>query len=56
MQQRQQVERTVCVAHRSMLSAGHLAALGAVDSGCVAGARLQSPPMDQQEKNLDFEA
>ena len=53
MQQRQQVERTVCVADRGMLSAENLAAL---NSGYVVGARLRNLPMDLQEKILDLEA
>ncbi len=56
MQQHHQAERTVCVADRGMLSAGNLAALDALDSGYVVGARRRNLPMDLQEKILDLEA
>ncbi len=56
MQQRHQVERTVCGADRGMLSSRNLAALDALDSGYVVGARLRNLPKDPQEKILDLEA
>ena len=56
MLQRHQVERTVCGADRGMLSTQNLAALDALGSGDVVGARLRNLPKDPQEKILDLEA
>ena len=56
MQQRHQVERTVCVADRGMLSADNLDAMDAMGNGYVVGARLRKLPSALQKKILDPDA
>ena len=53
MQRRHQVERTVCVADRGMLSADNLDAMDRIGGEYVVGARLRKLPLALQRQILD---
>ena len=53
MQRRHQVERTVCVADRGMLSADNLDAMDAIGGEYVVGARLRKLPLALLGQVLD---
>ena len=56
MQRRHQVERTVCVADRGMLSAENLDAMDKMGNEYVVGARLRNLPSALKEQVLDLDA
>ena len=56
MQRRHQVERTVCVADRGMLSADNLDAMDTIGSEYVVGARLRKLPLALLRQILDHDA
>ena len=56
MQRRHQVERTVCVADRGMLSADNLDAMDDIGGEYVVGARLRNLPVALQKRVLETDA
>ena len=56
MQRRHQVERTVCVADRGMLSADNLDAMDTIGGEYVVGARLRKLPLALLRQILDPDA